>query len=160
MRSPKKYESENIFLKNNKCRLCVVLVLFCFLFTACGGMEAARETEEVQMPTETKSVEVRKKLDGWADDVYDYSIEHRIQWGSAVVENTQCVFYTTKTQLMKMNKKSGEKTVLSTWKEKDVSAVTLYCTEDSLYEILNNEIYCIDLRLLLMMQRIKRWRER
>lgn len=146
MRSPKKYESENIFLKNNKCRLCVVLVLFCFLFTACGGMEAVRETEEVQMPTETKSVEVRgKKLDGWADDVYDYSIEHRIQWGSAVVENTQCVFYTTKTQLMKMNKKSGEKTVLSTWKEKDVSAVTLYCTEDSLYEILNNEIYCIDL---------------
>lgn len=91
-------------------QIVVVLVLFCFLFTACGGMEAARETEEVQMPKETKSVEVReKKLDGWADDVYDYSIEHRIQWGSAVVENTQCVFYTTKTQLMKMNKKAEKK---------------------------------------------------
>lgn len=150
MQLPQKYNSENIFLKNNKCRMCVALAFSCLLFTACGESEAMRKTEEIQMPTETKSVVGMsdvwgKNLDGWADDVYDYSIEHRIQWGSSVVENTQYVFYTTNTKLMQMNKKSGDKTVLSRWKEKDAYKVTLYCTEDSLYEIFNDEIYCIDL---------------
>lgn len=150
MRNLKKISRENICLKNSKSRLCAVAALFCFLLTACGGMEAAREPGEIQTPVETEPVvetpEVqRKNLDGWGDEVYDYSTEHRIQWGSAAVENTQYVFYTTKTQLIQMDKKSGEKTVLSRWKKKDVCNVTLYCTEDALYEILNGEIYCIDL---------------
>lgn len=150
MRILKKFDKENICLKNSKSRLCAAVALFCFLFTACGGMEVARETEEIQTPAETEPVvevpEVQKKnLDRWGDEVYEYSTEHRLQWGSSVVENTQYVFYTTKTQLIQMDKKSGEKTVLSRWKKKDVYKVTLYCTEDALYEILNDEVYCIDL---------------
>lgn len=127
----------------------ILILLGVILLSGCSGKTTQDNVAQPEKSAETmaqEDVETDYALDGWETEVYDASGQDDLQWGGAIVENSNYVFYTTKTELVQINKNTKEKTVVHEWKKNKDRSISLYCTESELFYIQNYyKIYAINL---------------
>lgn len=131
----------------------VIICMSCIMLVSCGQKKSVKEHGNVSL---NNTLDLKNKIES---DICDESGQDDYEWVGGIVENSKFIFYTSKNQLIQINKESHEKIIMKQWKNDD--RISLYCTESELYYIKNmSQVYLIELedgnqRLLCNLEMLK-----
>lgn len=112
--------------------------MICLVLVSCGQKKSVKEHGNVSV---NNMIDLKNKI---KSDICDESGQDDYKWGGGIVENSKFIFYTSKNQLIQINKESHEKIIMRQWKNDN--RISLYCTESELYYIKNmSQVYSLEI---------------
>lgn len=116
----------------------IIICMICLVLVSCGQKKSVKEHGNVSV---NNMIDLKNKI---KSDICDESGQDDYKWGGGIVENSKFIFYTSKNQLIQINKESHEKIIMKQWKNDN--RISLYCTESELYYIKNmSQVYSLEI---------------